>query len=270
MARPTWGALPLGVRTTIESGLGAQVVVASTCEHGFTPGVAAVCALDDGRSVFVKTVLERPGRLAASMHRTEIDVLRALAGTDIPHAPLRHGWPSIVDDGDTWVALATDVVDGEVAEYPRDLDAVLGAIESLGDAPRDVRRFAEVYPMFGHLEACAGKRLCHGDVHADNVLIERSTGRGVLVDWSWACGAAWWVDRTIALPSAACDGAPPPWEVWPEGAEVDGVAELVDALASFWQRVGAFADPPGVSGLRARQRTQAGVAAQWLTRLGRR
>jgi hypothetical protein len=121
------------------------------------------------------------------------------------------------------------------------------------------------------VDAAAGTTLLHGDLRADNLLVRRD-GSLVLVDWPHATVAAAWVDVVLLLPSVGLDGGPSPSaveSVLDPFVAVDPAAldRVLAAVTGFFTHAGTLPDPPGLPTLRAFQRAQGAVAAEWL--LGR-
>ena len=54
--RLRWHDVPAEVRFAIADGLGSPVVAAESRHGGFSPGLASVLRLEDGRSVFAKAI----------------------------------------------------------------------------------------------------------------------------------------------------------------------------------------------------------------------
>ncbi len=294
--RTEWSALPSAVRAAIEGILGAPVRSAATQQGGFSPGVAALVELEDGRRAFVKVADESFNPMGASLHRREAAFMASCP--DVPAARL---W-GVHDDGG-WVALVVDAIDGRLPELPwqpADLTATLDALaqlrarpgpgalarsvdvdaglftgwRSLQDGTRDVTRLDPW--VQAHLEglvaleerwpeAYDGDRIVHGDVRADNVLL---TGRGaVLVDWASPSLGAPWADLVIFLPSAELAGAPPVEQLWAATAPSlpEGILPVaVAALAGFFVGGSLDPDPPGLPTLRRFQADQGAVCLRWL------
>ena len=104
--RLPWDEVPVEVRRAVEHLVGGRIVSAVNQPGGFSPGVAARCALDDGRRCFVKAVSSAQNPVSPSVHRREAVVAAALpAGLPVPTFLGSH------DDGE-WVALAFEDVEG--------------------------------------------------------------------------------------------------------------------------------------------------------------
>lgn len=116
----------------------------------------------------------------------------------------------------------------------------------------------------------AGDRLVHGDLRADNVILD--TERLWLVDWPHAGVGAPWLDLVCMLPSVTMQGggaARALFDASPlsEGLSIDDQLALVAAVTGFFTWHCLQPDPPGLPNLRAFQRAQAYTAVAWLREL---
>ncbi len=117
--------------------------------------------------------------------------------------------------------------------------------------------------------ASAGEGIVHGDLRADNVIIDE-TGKVWLIDWLHASVGASWLDLAFMLPSVAAQGGGDPAALFAEHApEVSGTA-LRAALAGLtgslvWGSLQPA--PPGVPNLRPFQSAHAEAALHWLREL---
>lgn len=116
-------------------------------------------------------------------------------------------------------------------------------------------------------DAIAGASACHGDLRADNILVDG--GRAVFVDWNWLARGAPWTDFVGVLPLARADGVDA--EGWlrrsPLTREVE--AERIDAwLAVIGAYMLSFVDDPvwpgGSTLIRVHQRRYARTFLDWL------
>ncbi len=298
--RVAWEALPEPVRAAVADLAGGAVAAARTCAGGFSPGVAAVLTLDDGRRVFVKAVSTAQNPTAPEMHRREAEV-----NAWLPAHPALPALLGAYDDGDS-VALLFEHVDATTPALPwvrAELDAVLRTLRSVQRAAGAVpasfgsvvanhrdefaawRRLAADPPEgldawsranaarlagveVGWAAAAAGDRLLHADLRADNALVR--DGRAWLVDWPWACAGAPWVDGVFMAPSVVLQGGPLPEELmaaaFPD-APPDGVLAVAAALAGFFTEHSLAPPPPGLPTVRAYQAAQGRAAQEWLARL---
>lgn len=300
-----WDEVDPEVRRALEDRLGARVVEAQNQVGGFSPGLAARCALDDGRRCFVKAVSPAQNPQACRIHRREAEVAAQLPG-DLPVPRLLE----VVDDG-RWVVLAFEEVAGEQPAEPwthDQLDVVLPALARFAEratptpAPglqtvearyraafqgwRDLaggavdassygREVVAAIDRLADLEAgwalaASGDTLLHTDLRADNMLITPD-GEVVLVDWPWACTGAAFVDLVLLLPSVGLAGGPPPDVVIErhhlfDDVDDDALDSVLAALAGFFVRQSLDPPPPGLPTLRGFQRAQAEIALGWLRR----
>src|SRR5690606_2630272 len=115
--------------------------------------------------------------------------------------------------------------------------------------------------------ALAGDTLVHGDVRADNVLLDGE--RTWLIDWPHATVGPRWLDLLLMLPSIAMQGGGEPREIFDahpvaQGADPDAVRVALAGLTGSFV-LGSLQPPPrGIPNLRAFQAGQAGPAARWL------
>jgi hypothetical protein len=73
--RTDWADVPEQVRAEIERVCGARVVAAVTAPGGFSPGLAARIACDDGRRWFVKAASGQVNPDTPRLHRQEARIL---------------------------------------------------------------------------------------------------------------------------------------------------------------------------------------------------
>lgn len=122
------------------------------------------------------------------------------------------------------------------------------------------------------LHVAAGRALVHGDLRADNVLIDHEHAKVAIVDWPHASIGAPWLDLAFLLPSVSMQGGGDPQRHFWAHPLSDGVpsADLRAALAGL---AGYFAfgsmqpAPVGIPNLRRFQRAQAEAALRWLREL---
>ncbi len=118
------------------------------------------------------------------------------------------------------------------------------------------------------LPACAGDALVHGDLRADNVMID-DHGRVWLIDWPHASVGAPWLDLAFMLPSVALQGGGDPAVVFrghplSVGVSDDELRACLAALAGYFAWGSVQPPPPGIPNLRGFQRAQAYAALSWL------
>lgn len=305
--RVEYSELPLAFREDMARSLGAEVVSAVNAVGGFTPGPAAVCTLDDDRTVFIKACGFEMNFAATAMHQREAAVLAEMP-SNVP-APALLG----AVEADGWFGLVTEHIDGAMPTPPftqGDIDGILqtvsdlavestdcaiGVVDPIGshDVERDarwawrqlrddgqqgagawVRRHLDqlVDLEADWIDAASGTALVHRDLRADNMLLT-STG-GVAVDWAAASVGAPWIDLLGLLPDLHLGGGPDPqvaFEAHPVGAAAPsaGVDCYLASLAGYFTRQSLQPPIPGVAGLREFQAAQGEVSRRWLAaRLG--
>ncbi|GIG25277.1 phosphotransferase family protein [Cellulomonas denverensis] len=150
-----------------------------------------------------------------------------------------------------------------------DLDRTADWAEGTGDWLRahlgDLTTWAADAPA-----ALAGDRLVHGDLRADNVMIDAE--HVALIDWPHASVGAGWADLAFMLPSVAMQGGGCPQEIfWAEpmaaGVEPERLRAVVAGLAGYFTHGALQPPPPGIPNLRRFQRAQAEQALRWLATL---
>lgn len=124
------------------------------------------------------------------------------------------------------------------------------------------------------LAACAGSALVHGDLRADNVLVDHDHdgGRVSLIDWPHAGTGAPWLDLAFMLPSVAMQGGGSPQEIFwsrPVAAGVDPgrLRAVVAGLSGYFAHSALQPAPVGIPNLRRFQGAQARAAVEWLRAL---
>lgn len=300
--RLPWDGIPAPVRATVEDAIGARVVEAVNQRGGYGPSLAARCGLSDGRRAFIKAAAPSVNEQTVEMLRAEINATAAMPAS-LPVPRLRHA----IDDGE-WVVAVFDEVDGRPPPTPWEeptLADVLAAVEELAEAadPAPVPALPPVEhrfgPMFGmwramaaggavpaddewaaaHLDrlaaleatwadGCAGQAMLHGDIRADNLVVDRR-GTVWFVDWAHACIGAPWLDLLLMLPSITLEGGPEPEHLWrrsrwSRAADPDAVTAVVAAFDGFFTTRSREPDPPGLPFVRGFQRAQGEVTRRWL------
>lgn len=122
----------------------------------------------------------------------------------------------------------------------------------------------------GWSDAAAGTSLVHGDLRADNVLLDGD--RTWLVDWPHAAVGAPWLDLALMLPSVEMQGGGHADELfWAQpvsaGVEPAALRSVLAALAGHFVHGYLQPSPPGIPNLRRFQEAQAAVTLDWLRRL---
>jgi aminoglycoside phosphotransferase (APT) family kinase protein len=298
--RLAWHDLPDRLRVHLEAAVGSPVVSATSKEGGFSPALASVLMLADGRSVFAKAVSLSRNDFTVAAIRREVQVLAELPTTVAAPQLL---WS--YDDGE-WVALVIDAVDGHNPGLPwhrEDLERFLAAMtvlaESLTPSPIVAKLFtdsveeftrwsqmaddpamtARLDPEFrSHIAemiqlekswatAVDGTSLLHGDMRADNFILTK-TGFAV-VDWPSVCIGAPWVDLLYALPSISMYGGGDPDRLWLEhplsrGVDADAVNAALAGVIGFFIWRSLEPPVPLLPTIRQFQRAQGLAAYRWL------
>jgi Ser/Thr protein kinase RdoA (MazF antagonist) len=268
--RPNWDELPRGVRDEIARLAGSDVVRATSTGTGFTSGFASRLDLADGRSVFVKAASartdQRVGWKITGAYREEIRKLRALP-REVP-APRLQWWLDGDVDGERWVVLALEAINGRPPRRPWQRDELALVCEALaamapavavvpeelhlepfqsefvgidGWVDRVVERdgaspWLDEVTALAHesLERCSGSALAHLDLRDDNILID-TADKVWICDWNWPLVGAPWLDLVTLLISVYGDGldADAVLATHPLTAEVE--PRSIDAwLATLW------------------------------------
>lgn len=279
--RPTWAELPEAVRARVEHHVGGSVVQARVATGGFTRGFAAVITTRDGTKCFVKAASMATTPIAATSYGAEARVLAALpSGVPAPRllwSDETEGWVVL---GITPVAghmpglpWSRDDLDSAVNACERAADALTPApdalpLQRLGDdlvredptttyfarAATDTAGWALLSPWArDHLADLQGLTLlaptavdgdspCHGDLRADNLIVDRG-GVAWICDWNWLSLAARWTDLAGLLISVHADGQDADAALRGSWLGRDADAEAVDAwLAAIAEFMLALAD----------------------------
>ncbi|WP_242089137.1 phosphotransferase [Curtobacterium sp. DN_7.5] len=234
MGRMTWHEIPSSLRARIEDALGAPVVQTESQASGWSPGSADRVVTTDRRRAFVKALARSRNGDGIDLHRREARVVGA-----IPPGVRSPGLVAVFDevhDGDEWVALVLDDVDGHhpgADRDGRDTTAVLDALATLPRAtgvlaslPRMTDELGDEFGAWDRMLASGlpsvvpsavasaaerladaargavalvdGDHLVHADCRADNLLVDRER-RVWIVDWPWAGVGARWLDPLTYL-----------------------------------------------------------------------
>ncbi|NUT33330.1 MAG: phosphotransferase [Hamadaea sp.] len=286
--RLRWPDLPAHVQQTIEDALGAAVVGAENREGGFSPALASVLTLADGRRVFAKAVDAERSEFSVDALRREAKILAALPPS-LPASKLI--W---FGEYASWTILILEAVDGHTpaqpwqpAELARFLDAATLLADSLTPTPIDLVPLGDDVDAFTNWEklpdhphaaelaaleadwatAVAGNSLLHGDLRADNFLL---TADGfVVVDWPAACVGAPWVDLVLGLPSVAMHGGGDPEALWAahplsRRADPAAVDVVLAGIAGFFVARSLEPPVPLLPTIREFQRVQGEITLAWL------
>ncbi|MEV4351125.1 phosphotransferase, partial [Actinoplanes sp. NPDC049596] len=194
-------------------------------------------------------------------------------------APGTAAGPPWSDDGTRLVGEACAVAGGlrapdalpRIGELLTDLDG-WDRLAGLDDWERE-----HVATLAGHAQGwrdwTAGKFLVHQDVRGDNALVDVAAGRATLVDWSFACAGASWLDRArLAADLVAAGHRDGPAAALRAAGEVlsglpEGASRFVVALAGMWRYRSTLPPLPGLPGLRDWQAARARALRPLLARL---
>lgn len=207
------------------------------------------------------------GRLPALPWRpAELD--RVLAAVDglarsrpVPPHPLEPVTRTLADALTGWRRLQA----GPAAPVHRAAEAggELGrwALDHLDELVRLEERWSQV---------AGGEALVHGDLRADNVILDAETCW--LVDWPHAAVGASWLDLVLMLPSVAMQGGGDPHTIFraqplSAGVSDDDLRAVLAALAGYFAHGALQPAPPGIPNLRRFQGAQAVHTVLWLRSL---
>jgi aminoglycoside phosphotransferase (APT) family kinase protein len=262
-SRPLWSTTPSWLHATIEARFG-DVVSVDDVHGGMSPGPAAMLTAAGGDRLFVKAVAGTVSPPTRAFYLNEVAALRVLPPS-VPAPRLLH----VIDDGD-WIALVLSQVPGTPAGPPwTDLgvDLTSAALSAMPVAPAgvppifDLLRDLDGWERLGeHADAwerrhapwlaaavadwpnwTAGQWVVHQDVRADNVIVDPVAGRATLVDWSFCCAGADWLDLARLAADVVCTGHADGPAVALAVAEriLDGLPDpawrFVAALAGMWR-----------------------------------
>ncbi|MDM7832384.1 phosphotransferase family protein [Cellulomonas edaphi] len=122
------------------------------------------------------------------------------------------------------------------------------------------------------LRAVAGTSLVHGDLRADNVLIDPDHRRVWLIDWPHASVGAPWLDVAFMLPSVALQDGGDPATIFrsqpaSEGVSDDELRAGLAGLAGYFVWSSLQPPPPGIPNLRRFQAAQGMATLRWFRTL---
>ncbi len=193
--------------------------------------------------------------------RQVLDAMQALATAEpVPGHGLPRTVDQLTDEFHGWRALA--------AESGTDVDRLSTWADGTGGWAREHLGPLAEREADG-ASAGEGTALVHGDLRADNVLIDHDHGRVRLIDWPHASVGAPWLDLAFMLPSVAMQGGGRPQDLfWAEpqtaGVEPDGLRALVTGLAGYFAHSALQPAPVGIPNLRRFQQAQAEQTIAWL------
>ena len=122
------------------------------------------------------------------------------------------------------------------------------------------------------LRAVSGDGLVHGDLRADNVLIDPDHQRVWLIDWPHASVGAPWIDLAFMLPSVVLQGGGDPATIFraqpsSEGVSDDELRAGLAGLAGYFVWSSLQPAPPGIPNLRRFQAAQGMATVRWFREL---
>lgn len=195
--------------------------------------------------------------------RRVLHALTALASQGTPAPP---GLRPLAEDVAAYARCWTSL-----ADRPDDLARAVAAVGEHGPwlaAHLDeVRAWASGGPA-----AASGDTLVHGDLRADNVILD-DDGAVWLIDWPHATGAGTpWYDLLAMLPSVAMQhGGDPQAIFWSQpttsGVDRCAVRAVLAAVTGYLLHGAVQPPPPGIANLRPFQLAQAVAALDWLRRV---
>jgi aminoglycoside phosphotransferase (APT) family kinase protein len=301
--RLSWQQVPDHIRRAVERSLGAAVVEARTQEGGYSPGAAVRVRLGNGGKAFVKALSNTIHRNSAQTYRSEAaNMARLPPGLPVPRLLDVH------DDGN-WIALVYEEVDGRPPVVPwraAELESVAATLQDMSaaltpspwpDAPRFelvdgtckgwwhqlaaasptdldpwtrehldwlVAREADLPGMSG------GDTMLHVDIRSDNLLITPD-GRVVILDWSYLCNGAAWLDLLMFAVTANAEGGADVDELirrCPLTRDLDAACILAALVgcAGYYVTAARRPEPPKMRGLRAHHVAHADATLQWVRR----
>lgn len=300
--RALWTDVPARTRRRIETLLGAGVVTAHSQSGGFSPGLAERLLLADGRRVFLKAAGALANARTPGIHALETQALAAI--------PDSFGLPRLLGaldeqiDGERWVVLVIEDIDGRHPHLPwqeREITGALDAFAALARAPlpesvqlpaladgfaADIARWAryrndpppgldawvaahldELIELSTHARrALAGDHLVHGDARSDN-LLRTPGGHFRVVDWPYANRGVRWFDSLTLLMNVrpyGTDVEPHLDRVRELGASERDIDVVLSVLLAYFIDATGQPAPPGLPTLRAFQAAQQRVLTDWL------
>lgn len=122
------------------------------------------------------------------------------------------------------------------------------------------------------LHAISGDGLVHGDLRADNVLIDPDHHRVWLIDWPHASVGAPWLDLAFMLPSVTLQGGGDAATIFrsqpvSEGVSDDELRAGLAGLAGYFVWSSLQPAPPGIPNLRRFQAAQGMATVRWFREL---
>ncbi len=306
--RVQWAELPAELRTEVEMRSDSPVIEATSQSGGFTSGVAAILRHANDKLSFVKAVRDQD--FMSNNYRRESGISARLP-PNAPAPRFRfviddHGWVLLAFDAvvgilpaqpwqddqlravlDAMENLAEALTPSPIADLPsmaeahepeflcwRELasDGIAGELRA-GDLPEDVQSQIEVLAQLegSWTRGVAGESMIHVDLRYDNLIID-ANNRVWVVDWSWPCIGAPWLDMALFLPTIRRPAADIQHLFESHRASrlapQEDVDVLLAALAGFWIQQSAQPDPAHAPGLRIHQRDSGNATLDWLRERG--
>lgn len=306
--RAPYASMPDHVHRWIERELGSPVVQAIPQQGGMSPGVAARLLTSSGDRAFVKAAGLSLNPDTPGIYRQENEVLAKLPDLDLiprslacyddgdwvcllledidgrqPHHPWTEGDVERVFPALAELSAALSPGPGRPAPWP-DAPRVEESQASMFEGWQTLTEAAEdldpwIRTCLDEFVACekralaavAGDTLTHWDIRADNILLTEA-GRVAVVDWSWACRSAPWVDTVLACLDLPLSGS----EVDPDrllarlphtrDADPGDVTALIVAVAGGLLAASRRPPSPGLPKIRAFQKHSAEAFLGWARR----
>lgn len=298
--RPGWASLPASLRARIADVLREDVVSDSPAQGGFSAGYAGIVRSAHAE-VFVKAISAAGHRDSRTFIRREARALEAIP------ARLRPRVLASIDDeestalvlevvpgihpGDPWTDTQLHAVAAEIAAvaatpapeaiFPaersmlpyfarwqaiaEDAEPAASLPHGLAERMPDLLRLEQMLP-----DAVTGPFLAHGDLRADNIIIDGDCAH--FIDWPHARRGAAWLDGPLLLPSVEASGGARCADAWDvlrvHGAPTaESMLPVISGFASFLWWGQAQPEIPELPGLRQFQRAQALPLLHWLSEL---
>jgi hypothetical protein len=298
--RVDWLALPADVRNQLEHYVGTSTPMVTLLDGGFSPGFLARIEGANGRVVFAKLCSTELNARTPTMHAREAEVLSCL-----PEMWCRPQLLATVESPDSgWSGLITTFVEGKaLAASPIAVDASFAMLQGIAGSqiPEQLvpleARLIDDFLWFGLqrlmqrdetlgsnwsaeqssrllsyeqylMTALSGDELVHGDMRADNVIVEAS-GKAVAVDWPAAARGNAAFDAVILCASIAQQGGPPPGDLLARNlrcrsADFEMITVLVVGWYGHYAWASTLGNPPGIGGVRRYQASMAKTLEGWL------